>query len=184
MITIFSFTKLPSPEGLKVNEMAPDFSAKDQYGKKIVLNELLSKGSVVLVFYRGEWCPFCNKQLLELQDSLALIKKTGATLIAISPEKEQYVSKTVQKTKATYSILSDDSLKIMTAYKVAFMLDEKTTEKYRGYGVNLENVNGNNGNNLPVPAVYVINKQGKITYRYFDVDYKKRVSVHEILKYL
>ena len=72
----------------------------------------------------------------------------------------------------------------MSAYKVAFELDAKTTEKYKGYGINLQEMNGNNGNNLPVPAVYIINKEGKITYRYFDVNYKKRVSVSEILKHL
>ena len=75
-------------------------------------------------------------------------------------------------------------MKIMSAYKVAFELDEQTNEKYKKWGINLSDKNGNNGNNLPVPAVYIINKEGKITYRYFDVNYKNRVSVSEILSHL
>jgi len=115
LVTIVSFTTSTTPEGLNVNEIAPNFSSTDQNGKTIVLKELLKKGSVVMVFYRGEWCPCCNKQLMQLQDSLASITKKGASLIAVSPEKKENVAKTIQKTKATYSVLSDDSLKIMSA---------------------------------------------------------------------
>ena len=184
LLILLSFMVSTNPEGLKVNDKAPNFSAKDQNGKTIVLNELLKKGSVVMVFYRGEWCPYCNKQLMELEDSLALITSKEASIIAVSPEKQENITKTIQKTKATYSIISDDSMKIMSAYKVAFELDEQTNEKYKKWGINLSDKNGNNGNNLPVPAVYIINKEGKITYRYFDVNYKNRVSVSEILSHL
>ena len=184
LFTIVSFTSSNAPEGLNVNDTAPNFTSIDQNGKTIVLKDLLKKGSVVIVFYRGEWCPYCNKQLMELEDSMALISNKGASIIAVSPEKQENILKTIQKTKATYPVLADDGLKIMTAYKVAFELDTKTTEKYKGYGINLTERNGNNGNNLPVPAVYIINQKGKITYRYFDVNYKKRVSVSEILSHL
>lgn len=182
--TLLSFTTSNSPEGLNVNENAPNFRATDQNGKTVILNDLLKKGSVVIVFYRGEWCPYCNKQLMELEDSMSLISNKGASIIAVSPEKQENIAKTIQKTKASYSVLSDDSLKIMSAYKVAFELDAKTTEKYKNWGINLQEMNGSNGNHLPVPAVYIINKEGKITYRYFDINYKKRVSVSEILAHL
>lgn len=184
LVTLLSFTTSQSPEGLNVNDIAPNFSSTDQNGKTIVLKDLLSKGSVVIVFYRGEWCGYCNKQLNDLEDSLALITQKGATVLAVTPEKKENIAKTIQKTKASYSVLSDDNLKIMSAYKVAFELDAKTTEKYKNWGINLQEINGSNGNNLPVPAVYIINKEGKITYRYFDIDYKKRVSVSEILAHL
>ena len=184
LLILLSFMVSTNPEGLKVNDKAPNFSAKDQNGKTVELNKLIKSGSVVIVFYRGEWCPYCNKQLRELEDSMALITNKEASIIAVSPEKQENITKTIQKTKATYSIISDDSLKIMSAYKVAFELDEQTNEKYKKWGINLSDKNGNNGNNLPVPAVYIINKEGKITYRYFDVNYKKRVSVSEILSHL
>jgi peroxiredoxin len=172
------------PNGLSVHDKAPDFTAKNQVGTSVNLKSELKKGAVVLIFYRGQWCPYCMKQLKSLEDSLLLIQQKGATLIAITPEKQENVTKTLDKTKSSFSILSDDSLKIMNAYKVSFQLDPKTTEKYKGFGVNLLEDNGNNGNKLPVPAVYIINKEGKISYRYFDTNYKKRLSVKELLLHL
>jgi peroxiredoxin len=187
LLIALTFTSMMAqnlPKGLSITDKAPDFSAKDQNGKPISLKEELKKGSLVLIFYRGEWCPYCNKQLKCLEDSLAMITKKGANLVAVTPESKENVSKTIAKTKATYSIISDDNLKIMKEYKVDFTVDEKTTAMLKGYGVNLAERNSTNGNNLPVPAVYIINKEGKITYTYFDADYKKRLSVSEILSHL
>ena len=172
------------PQGLNINEKAPDFTATDQNGQKINLEKQLKKGNVVLVFYRGQWCPYCNKELKQLEDSIGLIKEKGATVLAITPELPENISKTIEKTKASYSILYDKGLKIMNDYKVAFKVDDKTVEKYKGYGIDFLKANGDNGANLPVPAVYVVNKKGKIVYRFFDVDYKKRSSIKDILDHL
>jgi peroxiredoxin len=173
------------PKGLNVNDTAPDFSAKDQDGKLINLKDQLKNGAVVLVFYRGQWCPFCNRQLKKLEDSLSLITGKGASLIAVSPEKPENIAKTIEKTNASYPILFDDGLTIMKSYDVAFAVDDKTIEKYKGYGIDFSQVNGStNGANLPVPAIYVINKEGKIVFRHFDKNYTKRASVAEILQYL
>lgn len=173
-----------APEGLFIASKAPDFKAKDQNGKEIRLKDLLKEGKVVLVFYRGEWCPYCNKELSRLQDSLQMIIDKGATLIAISPEKSENISKTVEKTKATYSILHDEGLKIMKAYDVEFEVPENTLTRYRNAGLDLEKKNGENGKYLPVPAIYIIDKESTITYRFFEPDYKKRPSVLEILNNL
>lgn len=183
-IISYSVIGQTTANGLNVNDNAPDFTGADQKGKAINLQTELKKGAVVLIFYRGEWCPYCNKQLKSLEDSMSLITQKGAELIAITPEKQENVAKTIEKTKASFSIVSDENLKIMNAYKVAFQLDPKTTEKYKGYGVDLSVNNGSNGNNLPVPAVYIISKEGKIIYRYFDANFKNRVSVKEILSHL
>jgi peroxiredoxin len=173
-----------APEGLFIASKAPDFKAKDQNGKEVRLKDLLKEEKVVLVFYRGHWCPYCNKELSRLQDSLQLIKDKGATLIAVSPEKPENVAKTVEKTKATYSILYDEGLKIMKAYEVEFEVPENTITRYRNAGIDLEKSNGGNGKYLPVPAIYIIDKESTITYRFFEPDYKKRPSVAEILKNL
>ena len=173
------------PKGLNVNDSAPEFTAKDQNGKSFDLKNELKNGAVVLVFYRGQWCPYCNRQLKELEDSLSLIKGKGATLVAVTPEVNDNINKTVEKTKASFPILFDNGLKIMKSYNVVFAVDEKTIEKYKGYGIDFTKANGvDNGANLPVPAVFVINKDGKIIFRHFDKDYTKRASVAEILKYL
>lgn len=174
-----------TPKGLVVTDIAPAFSAKDQNGKMISLSEELKKGPVVLVFYRGQWCPYCNLQLKKLEDSLSLITAKGASLITVTPEKPENITKTIAKTKATYPILYDDGLKIMKSYDVAFAVDEKTIAKYKNYGIDFTEANGTaNGANLPVPAVYIISKEGKILFRHFDTDYRNRVSVAEILSHL
>jgi peroxiredoxin len=182
---VISINAQDGPKGLNVNDLAPGFSAKDQGGKTISLKEQLSKGAVVLVFYRGQWCPYCNRQLKKLEDSLSLITGKGASLIAVTPEKPESISETIEKTKATYPILFDDGLKIMKSYDVAFAVDEKTIESYKKYGIDFTKVNGEtNGANLPVPAIYIINKEGRIVFRHFDKNYTKRASVAEILEHL
>ncbi len=170
-----------APEGLFLNSKAPDFKGKDQNGADVRLKDLLKKGKVVLVFYRGEWCPYCNKNLKRLEDSLQLIKDKGATLIAVTPEQPESIAKTVEKTKAEYSILHDVDMKIMKAYEVEFEVPANTVTRYRNGGIKLDEINGKNGNYLPVPATYIIDKEGNITYRFFNPDYKKRPAVKEIL---
>lgn len=173
-----------NPKGLKVLERAPLFVAQDQYGKSVSLKDQLLHGSVVIVFYRGQWCPYCNKQLSKLEDSLSLINSKGATLLAITPEKPENISKTIAKTKASYPILFDEDLKIMKSYDVAFGLDSNTIARYKKFGIDFESSNGINGAKLPVPALYIINQKGVIIFRHFDPDYTKRVSVKEILSHL
>ncbi len=170
-----------APEGLFIGSKAPDFKGKDQNDQEIKLKDLLKKGKVVLVFYRGQWCPYCNRQLSALQDSLQLIIDKGATLLAVSPEKSEMIDKTVEKTKAAYSVIHDKDLKIMKAYDVEFEVPENTVTRYRNAGIDLEKANGENGKYLPVPAVYIIDKESTVTYRFFDKDYKKRPSVKELL---
>ena len=184
LFTISILAAQEAPEGLFIASKAPDFKAKDQHGKEVRLKNLLKEGKVVLVFYRGHWCPYCNKELSRLQDSIQLIKDKGATLIAVSPEKPENVAKTVEKTKAEYSVLYDEGLKIMKAYEVEFEVPENTITRYRNAGIDLEKSNGGNGKYLPVPAIYIIDKESTITYRFFEPDYKKRPSVQEILKNL
>ena len=173
-----------APEGLFINSKAPDFKANDQHGKEIRLKDLVKQGKVVLVFYRGNWCPFCNRQLKKLEDSLSLITEKGASVIAVTPEKPEGIAKTVEKTGAEYSILYDDEQKIMKAYEVDFEVPENTIKRYRNTDIDLEKINGRNWKYLPVPAVYIIDKELNITYRFFNSDYKKRPSVQEIVKNL
>ncbi|HEX5654406.1 MAG TPA: peroxiredoxin-like family protein [Chitinophagaceae bacterium] len=174
-----------APEGLFINSRAPDFKAKDQQGNEVRLKDLLKENKkVVLIFYRGYWCPHCNRQLKRLEDSLLLIKEKGAVLVAVTPEKPEQVAKTIEKTKAGFPILYDEGLKIMKAYEVEFELQENTITRYRNTGIDLEKINGKDWKFLPVPAVYIIDKESNITYRFFDSDYKKRPSVQDILKNL
>ena len=172
------------PEGLKVGEKAPLFSAKNQNGSKIDLKKLLKKGDVVLLFYRGQWCPYCNQQLKKVNDSLQYLSAKGATVLAITPENKENIQKTIEKTNANFSIIEDLNLAIMKQYKVNFAVDESTIVKYKNYGIDFNKVNGSNAANLPVPATYIIGKNGKIKYAFFDVNYTKRASVKDIIEHL
>lgn len=181
---VFAQTETVYPEGLKVGDMAPDFKAKDQDGKSVSLKQALKKGPVVMLFYRGQWCPFCNKQLSHFSDSLSMITGKGASILAITPETSENVKKTIEKTKAGFPILEDEGMAIMKMYKVNFAVDVKTVEKYKGYGIDFDKANGGNGANLPVPASFIIGKDGRISYVFFNTDYRKRASVQEILNNL
>ncbi len=183
-LTSFSLFSQQEPKGLSVNDLAPDFTAKDQAGKSINLKSQLAKNTVVLVFYRGEWCPFCNKELKAIEDSLKFILEKKAIVLAVTPEKIENIYKTISKTKASYSILHDGEMKIMKSYGVSFKIDSLTNLKFKSYGIDLSSANGENGTNLPIPAVYIINKNGRIAYRYFDADYRKRPSVKELISHL
>ncbi len=183
LIPFFGFAQ--QPQGLLVNDVAPDFSAANQRGENVSLKKLLTKGPVVLVFYRGEWCPYCNKYWKELEESLVKVSAKGATIVAVTPEQPEYINKTIEKTKAQFPMLFDEGLKIMKSYDVAYKVDEKTLGRYKKISVDLLKINGTqNNDNLPVPAIYVINKQGKIAYRFFDPDYTNRPPVSALLKYL
>ncbi len=172
------------PEGLFINSKAPDFKGLDQSGVAVNLKELRKRGPVVLLFYRGYWCPYCSRELKRFQDSLNLITERGGQLVAISPEGAEGISKTIEKTGAVFPILSDADMKISKSYQVAYGVDDRTLGRYKAADVDLLVINGQKQAQLPVPAVYIINKDGSVTYRFFDADYKKRVSVKEILKEL
>ncbi len=181
-IHVMAFAQMEDkqPEGLKIGDTAPQIKGMDQDGNKIDMQAMLKKGSVVLVFYRGQWCPHCNKQLSHLNDSLSLITAKAAMVIAITPETADNIKKTVEKTKASFAIVEDKGLAIMRSYKVSYAVDEKTITKYKKYGIDFEKANGTNGANLPVPATYIVGQDGKIKYVFFNPDYTKRASVKDI----
>src|SRR6266487_1406534 len=101
-----------------------------------------SKGPDVLLFYRGYWCPYSSKELQKLEDSLSFIKEKGAQIIAVTPEKQEGISKTIEKTKASYSIITDQEMKIMKAYDVAYKVDAKTVSRYKMANIDLAANNG------------------------------------------
>jgi peroxiredoxin len=170
------------PEGLFINSKAPDFKAKDQNGTDLNLKDLRKKGSVVILFYQGYWNPYCNKELIRFQDSLAFITARGAQLIAITPETTQSIAKTIEKTKASFPIISDKDMLLINSYHGSYEIDDRTRMRYKSSGIDLFENNGQKDKaRLPIPAVYVINKDGSVTYRFFEADTKRRPSVQEVL---
>jgi peroxiredoxin len=181
---VFSLQVL-AQSGLKNGVEAPEFVAKDNSGKTLDLKRLLkSHKAVVLFFYRGQWCPYCNKHIKELQDSLQLLTGKGAYVIGVTPETDENINKTIDKTHASFSIIQDKGYKIMKAYDVNYVVDDAMFAKLKNYGIDLEKNNGNADHVLPVPATYVIDSSGKIIFAHFDKDITKRASVSSILNAL
>lgn len=178
----FCTTTLFAQAGLKVGDKAPAFIAKDNAGNELNLKKLLKTNkAVVLFFYRGQWCPYCNKHIQQLQDSLQLLTEKGAYVVGVTPETKENVAKTVGKTHASFTMVSDKGYAIMKAYDVNYVMDQAEVIKYKGYGIDLDANNGNRDHMLPVPATYVIGKNGKLTYVHFDKDYRNRASIKTLL---
>jgi peroxiredoxin len=182
---LFASAHLFAQTGLKSGMTAPEFTAKDNSGKTVDLKAILkSHKSVVLFFYRGQWCPYCNKQIKQLQDSLQMLTGKGAYVVGVTPETGENIDKTIEKTHASFSMVHDEGYKIMKAYQVNYVLDDPMVAKYKGYGIDLEKGNGNTDHVLPVPATYVINSAGKIVYVHFDKDYRHRATISQIMQVL
>ncbi|WP_373524547.1 peroxiredoxin-like family protein [Aquiflexum sp.] len=171
--------------GLEVGAKAPLFEAIDQNGKKQNLDELLKEGPVVVVFYRGQWCPICNRHLDTLNDSLDAIYAKGARVVAISPEKPEKIQKTIEKTNASFTLLFDEDYRISESFDVAFLPDFATRTAYNtDLGANLKDAHSDESQRLPIPATFIIGQDRTIIWRHFDPNYKNRAAVSDIVNAL
>lgn len=172
-------------KGLEVGTRAPDFSARDASGNEFQLAQALKEGPVVLIFYRGHWCPVCNKHLGQIQDSLQYITDKGTTVIAVSPQKPEYLDKMAEKTGASFSLLYDEGYVIADAYDVTFTPEKKELIIYNTVlNAQLKKSQSDESQRLPIPATYIIGQDGLIAWRQFDPDYKNRANVKNILEAL
>lgn len=177
----FSSFSQGQPEGLFLGAKAPDFKGNDQFGREIQLRAEAKNQKAVVVFYRGYWCPHCTRLLTRLQDSLYLFTDKGATLIAVSPESSVNREKTLAKTKAGFSLLSDSGLIITRKYDLAHELSESQLARYRSAELDIPYINYPNGPYLPVPSVFIVGKDYTINFRFFDPEHKTRINVKQIL---
>ncbi|MEZ7506730.1 peroxiredoxin-like family protein [Flavobacterium sp. Arc2] len=170
---------------LKVGQKAIDFELPNQEGKSVSLQTLLSKGPVVITFYRGDWCPYCNLQLRALQARLEEIQALGATLVAISPQVPDGSLTKSEISEMNFTVLSDQNAKVASQYGVAwevpeFLLDHMRVDR----NLDLEKINNGNGSVLPIPATFIIGTDGIITWNYVNVDYRTRSEPEDIIEAL
>jgi len=172
---------MPQP-GLKVGEKAPDFSLKNPYGKTVRLSDQLKKGPVVLVFYRGAWCPYCNLQLHTLKDIMPEITKYGATLVAVTPQMPDKSLGQIEKDGFPFEILSDLDDRVVKSYNLYWKVSGNLDAAYKhGFGLDIAAFNGPGRLGLPVPGTFIIDRTGIIRAAYADTDYKKRMEPADIL---
>jgi len=172
-------------DALKISQKAPDFQLPNQQGKLTSLINLLEKGPVVVTFYRGSWCPYCNLQLRALQARLDEIKALGAELVAISPQVPDDSLTKDEISDMDFTVLSDQDAKVASKYGVAwevpkFLLDHMRVDRQ----LDLETINNGNADILPIPATFVLDKEGKVVWRFVDVDYRTRSEPSDIIEAL
>ena len=162
-------------------DTAPDFELPDAFGDPVRLSELLGKGPVILSFYRGQWCPFCNLELQALERAMADIESAGATLVAISPNKPDITMSTVEKHSLTFPVLSDHDNAVARQFNLVYEMTAENIENYRAKGRDIPGMNGTDRWELPIPATYVIDQDSVIRYAFIDTNHRVRAEPSEVV---
>jgi peroxiredoxin len=166
---------------VKLGDTAPDFALPDAAEKSVVLKDLLRSGPVVLTFYRGGWCPYCNIQLRAYQGVLPRITALGGRLVAISPQLPDNSLDTVNKNALTFDVLSDVGNEVARTYGLVYSLPEEIRSALRSNNKALPTINGDESWELPVPATYVVARDRRIALAHIEVDYRKRSEPKALL---
>lgn len=159
----------------------PGATVKTTEGKSVDIKSLVAQKPTVLIFYRGGWCPYCNAHLAELQKIEQQLVDMGYQILAVSPDRPEILKKSIDKHNLNYTLLSDSPMRLTKAFGLAFQVDKSTVERYKKSGIDLEKNSGFSHHLLPVPAVYLINPDGLITFRYVNPNYKTRINSEVLL---
>lgn len=169
------------PRSHKAGEAAPDFILPNVRGTETGLTTQLARGPVVLSFYRGGWCPYCNLELRALQASLPEFRARGASLLAVSPQTPDNSLSTAQKNELAFEVLSDRGNLVARRYGLVFQVPEELRPIYAQFGIDLPASNGEASFELPVPATFVIDRKGIIQFAFVDTDYRRRAEPASLL---
>lgn len=166
---------------IRTGESVPDFRLRDAKGNFVSLHDQIALGPIVVTFYRGGWCPYCNIQLKAYQEILPQIQSYGAKLIAISPELPDQSLTTAEKNALAFDVLSDLGNKVARAFGIVFTLPAELRAAMSANGKALPGINGDESWELPVPATFVIDRNAIVALAHIDVDYRNRLEPDEIL---
>lgn len=169
---------------LKAGDRAPSVVLTNAKGTVVDVSSLLSRGPVIVTFYRGGWCPYCNLELRAFQQILPEIKAAGAALVAISPEKPDDTLSTAEKNALDFEVLSDVGQKVGRAFGLVYAFSDELKWAYREFGLDIPAKNDADEWTLPISATYVIRQDGTIAYAYTDADYRNRAEPEEVLTVL
>lgn len=165
----------------QVGDTAPDFTLNNATGQPVRLYEVLKNGPVIITWYRGGWCPYCNLTLQRLQAELPSFRAAGATLLALTPELPDSSMSTAQKHALAFDVLSDTGNGVARDFGVVFRLTPEVAAAYQ-QGFDLHGYNGDVSDELPLAATYVIGTDGVITYAFLHPDYRNRAEPNDILQ--
>jgi len=168
--------------GLAVGDRAPDFTLPDALGRPVSLSGLLSRGPVVVSFYRGEWCPYCNLQLRAMQAALSNFHELGASLVAISPQAADHSLSLTEKHELAFPILSDVDQDVIRAYRVQFnLLGDLEDLQVNVFQNDPRDQNADHSRSLPVPATFIIDRESIIRYAFIPPDWRIRAEPADIV---
>jgi len=165
----------------KKGQQLPNISLPNANGNTVNIQEELKNNKVVLTFYRGGWCPYCNLELKALQAKQAEIEAKGAKLIAISPESPDNSLSTTEKNELSFDILTDANNEVARALGLVYELPQNLVSLYKQFGIDLEQSQGMQSNELPIAATYIVNQDGSIDYDFIEEDYKLRAEPAEVV---
>ena len=172
-------------DAIALNKRAPSFVLPDQQGNRVSSTDLLEASAIVITFYRGSWCPYCNLQLRALQARLDDIHALGAKLIAITPQLPDDSMTENQISEMGFTVLSDQDANVASQYGVAWTVPDSLLEHMRvDRQLDLESINNGNARVLPIPATFIIGRDGLVVWRYVDVDYRTRSEPDDIIEAL
>lgn len=171
-------------QSLKAGDRLPPITLPNATGETVAVPDLLAQGPVVIAFYRGGWCPYCNLELRALQQYLSQIKAAGASLVAISPETPDNSLSTAEQHNLTFEVLSDVGNGIARSLGLVFTVPENLRPIYQNFGIDLLASNGDDSFELPLPATYIVGQDGVILHAFVDADYTKRLDPEEIVAIL
>lgn len=168
----------------KVGDKLKNFNLRNQLGENRQLTKLTEKGSVVVTFYRGGWCPYCNLELRAYQNVLQDIKRVGATLVAITPELPDESMTTSEKNELGFEVLTDINSDYARELGLVFTISDELRSIYEKFGIDIEKHNGKDQFDLPLAATFIVNVDSTITSASVEADYKVRKDPSEIVKEL
>jgi peroxiredoxin len=160
-------------KALKEGAQAPDFTLPDALGNAVTLSHLLAQGPVVITFYRGEWCPYCNLELHAYQQALPQLRALGATLVAISPQTPDHSLSTVEKIELTFAVLSDVGNRVARQFGLVFTIDEAVRSAHERVGANLPAFNGDDSWELPMTGTFLIDQSGIVRLAFVNPDFTR-----------
>ena len=185
ILSLFFISDTDAQKELLIGSKASAIDVTDHFGNTFSWKEKLKEGPIVVVFYRGHWCQYCNLYMYSLSDSLSMITDLGGSLIAVTPESNEYIEQTIDKTHGgNFSVVYDVRHEIMDQYDVTWHVSKFVHFFYRLRGINLNKASDGTDRALPVPATYIIGQDGKIKAGYFNKDFTKRMPVSKIVKEL
>ena len=165
----------------RVGDLAPDVTLADASGAPVKLSDLWRGGPLVVIFYRGGWCSYCNLQLHAWQQHASELKRLGAALVAISPQTPDHSMDTIERNALAYTVLSDSKLDAANGFGIAFTLPPELIDLYASAGTDIPVLNGNAQWVLPIPATYVIDPTGRIRFAHVELDYRERIEPHSVI---